>query len=163
LTQRTADHHSSSRTIPSDRRTEGSPFRPRSSLLDRHRDRLPSWDRSSNKIAPNSRGAVYSVLPWKCQTVRQAYGDGLGSVADVSISNESGFGRRREFTYGVRNLFETSYIDSMNMIRPCSRLNRYGAGKCLYRLSNGTEKESLKDRRGGVTTFVACGSPGGEI
>jgi hypothetical protein len=159
LTHRTADHHSSSRTMSSDRRTEGLPFRPRSSLPDRHPDR----GRSSNKIAPNRRSAVYSVLPSNCQTVRQAYGYDWGSVADVSISNETGSGRRQQFLRGVRNLFETNYIVSMNMNRPCSRLNRYGVGMCLCRQSNAQENKSLKDRRGGVTAFVACGSPGGEI
>ena len=158
MTQRTADHHSSSRTSRSDRRTEGLPSRPRSPLPDRHQE----WRRASNKIAPKSRSAVYSVLPSNCQTVRQAYGYDLGSVADVSFSNETGFGRRWQFAYGVINLFETNLIDSMNMNRPCSRLNRYEAGMSACRPSSDIEKDSLKVRRGGVTAFVACGSPGGE-
>jgi hypothetical protein len=159
LTQRTADHHSSSRAIQSDRRTEGLPFRPRSVLPGSYPDR----GRFSNKIAPNRRSAIYSVLPSKCLTVRQAYGYNWGSVADVSISNETGPGRRQQFLRGVRNLFETNYIVSMNVNRPCSRLTRYDVGMCLSRRSNDIENKSLKDRRGGVTTFVACGSPGGEI
>ena len=158
MTQRTADHHSSSRTLRSDRRIEGLPSWPLTSLPGTHQE----WRRASNKIAPNSRSAVYSVLPSNCQTVRQAYGYDWGSAADVYISNETGPGRRWQFTYGVINLFETNLIDSMNMNRPCSRLNRYEAGKSACRPSSDIEKDSLKVRRGGVTAFVACGSPGGE-
>ena len=159
MTQRTADHHSSSRTLRSARRTEGLPSWPLSPLPGTHQE----WRRASNKIAPKSRSAVYSVLPSNCQTVRQAYGYDLGSVADVSFSNESGFGQRWQFTYGVINLFETKLIDSMNMNRPCSRLNCYEAGMSACRPSSDIEKDSLKVRRGGVTAFVACGSPGGKI
>jgi hypothetical protein len=159
LTQRTADHHSSNRTLQSGRRTEGLPSGPRSSLPDTHQE----WRCASNKIAPKSRSAVYSVLPSNCQTVRQAYGYNWDSVADVYISNETGLGRRWQFTYGVINLFETNLIDSMNNDRPCSRLNRYEAGLSACRPSSDIEKDSLKVRRGGMTAFVACGSPGGEI
>ena len=164
---RTADRHSLSRAITSDCRAEGSPFRPRPVSSDTYTPRWIAPDRTADKAASGRRSAVYSVLPSNSPNPGQPCGVHWGRVADATFFGKTGSrtatpSRRVQLRHRVRNLFETSYIDSMNANRPWSRLIRYDAGICLHRSSNETEKDSLRDRRGGVTTFVACGSPGGE-
>jgi hypothetical protein len=165
LTHWTADHLDDRRVDTPGGRSAGSPFR---------QCPASTWTSLPADIGPNRpaayRGlAVYSVLPWNGQTLWAGSTDDWDSLPDLSgCSDESGTGYKPgkggnvSFGHGNRNLFETSYIDSMNVNRPCSRLNRYAAGMCLAGKSNGLEKISLQDRRGGMTTFIACGSPGGE-
>jgi hypothetical protein len=164
LTHRIADHQDDPPAVMPGCRPTGSPLRPRpaspssSSAL-----RLTI---SVNRPAPRRCSAVQSVLPSNSQTFEAGSGDEWDNGPDVSKCGEpdekSGDGGGVQFWHGIRNLFETNYIDSMNMNRPCSRLNRYAAGMCFVRKSNGLEKTSLHNRRGGMTTFIAYGSPGGE-
>lgn len=168
MKQRTADRHSLSRAISSDCRAEGSPFRPRPVSPDTYTFRWNASGPIADKAASDRRSAVYSVLPSNSPIPRQPCGEDRGRVADGSFFGKTGSrnntpGRRVQLRQRVRNLFETSYIDSMNANRSWSRLIRYDAGNFLDRKSNDPEKDSLRVRRGGVTTFVACGSPGGEV
>jgi hypothetical protein len=164
LTHRIADHQDEPPAAMPVCRLTGSPFRPRPaspSSLSALRRTI-----AVKKPAPYYFSAIHSVLPSNSQTFEAGLRDDWGRDPDISKCGEPdekpGGGGDVQFWHGIRNLFETNYIDSMNMNRPCSRLKRYAAGMCFVRKSNGLEKISLQDRRGGMTTFIACGSPGGE-
>jgi len=164
LTHRIADHQDDHPAVMPGCRPTGSPLRPRPASPSYSSALRPTI--SVDRSAPFRCSAVNSVLPSNSQTFEAGSRNDWDRDPDVSKCGEPdekpGGGGDVQFWRGIRNLFETNYIDSMNMNRPCSRLNRYAAGMCYARKSNGLEKISLQDRRGGMTTFIACGSPGGE-
>jgi hypothetical protein len=121
-----------------------------------HRRRL----RTLNHRPISARPWCCHNSPWCGQTVRRRFPkwrDELVRLLHPCSLTHSGAVRRM---CDGKDFFGLNCIGLMNKLRPLIRLNRYGRGVDFRHGSNDMYFTSHGERRGGMKTFVDCGSPG---